>query len=116
MDTVTLTNGETVEAGCWLDGHMGWHNNARVVQIAKHHGFEIPDDYLDAYEAYAGADREPYDHNEAMTGQGELVDQATDFLEGLLPDEEDGEDHWSFVWDMGELSLLRVDKDVEPVL
>lgn len=44
MTFVKLSNGETVEAGMWLDGRFGWHNLYRVVQIAEGYGFSVPEE------------------------------------------------------------------------
>lgn len=92
-------------AGCWLDGNAGWHNHYRVVQLAVGQGFDLKPEDEKALDAYVQWRRDEIEDEEgvlaeAITGQGGLVDKATDHLEGLAP----AGHH--FEWDMGELSLL----------
>ncbi|MFC8428570.1 hypothetical protein [Streptomyces sp. NPDC057253] len=92
-------------AGTWLDGHMGWHNAYRVVLRAEEYGFVVPEDYRDAMDAYRESGSsfsfaEKEEHWDAINGQGELSDQATEYLQEHAPE------GFSFVWDMGELILM----------
>lgn len=86
-------------AGRWLDGHQGWRNNYRVVDVATEYGFVIPEEYRDALDRYRNGSESEGIH-EAICGQGELSDMATDYLNENAPD------GYVFVWDMGELSLM----------
>ena len=50
----TTTNGHTVDTGCVLDSHHGWHNHARMIAEAVSLGFELDDDaqaLVDRYDA-----------------------------------------------------------------
>lgn len=103
--TVTFPEISIGMAGCWLDGHYGWHNAYRVVDKAREFGFVVPDEYMDAMENYwdhgSGFSFEETDEQwEAIHGQGGLSDMATDFLQERAPKE------YQFVWDMGELILM----------
>lgn len=115
MTFVKLSNGETVEPGMWLDGRFGWHNLYRVVQIAEHHGFSVPEECREMYEEFKRADHWPDDDNDVMGGHGGLADQATDFLNSLMPETGDSGTSWVLDWDMGELLLFQVDADGNPV-
>lgn len=96
-------------AGTWLDGHVGWANHYRVVDRAVQYGYNLkPEDEatLDAYVAWMRDEfRDPESSlPEAIIGQGGLVDEVTEYLEGLAPR------GYHFEWDMGELSLLACDQ------
>ncbi|MFE0472615.1 hypothetical protein ACFW2V_13470 [Streptomyces sp. NPDC058947] len=107
-EAITLKNGSTVGTGTWLDGHMGWHNTYRIIDIAESHGFAMGDEDRKALEWYKessggcgdGTDAEE-NMAEAIIGQGGLSDRASDHMEELLPD------GWTLLWDAGELSLVR---------
>lgn len=106
-DTITLTNGEEVGTGTWLEGAHGWTNSYRVIDIAEGHGFTMDADEraaLDWYRASGESDAsgsdEELDMLEIVTGQRGLSDRATDHMEELLPG------GWTLHWDAGELSLL----------
>lgn len=90
------------DAGPWLDGNQGWHNQYRVVDIAQSYGWKGLDDFEDAeaiLARYRAGERTGEDVD-AMIGQGGIVDEATEYLEGLAPV------GYHFEWEMGELSLL----------
>ncbi len=97
------------DAGCWLEGAQGWANNYRVVDwAAGTFGFTVPEEYKAALEDYRkNGPSASEDSWEAMVGQGGLSDQATDHLQKLAPD------GFEFVWDAGELSLMRSDEAEE---
>lgn len=96
-------------AGCWLDGHQGWHNNYRVVDRATEYGFVVPDDYRSALTDFRENGHDCAMNSwDAITGQGELSDMATDYLNNNAPD------GFVFVWDMGELSLMT-DADAQNI-
>lgn len=107
MDSITLTNGSKVGTGTWLDGHHGWHNTYRIIEIAETHGFTLEAEDREALEWYKassggcgdGSDAEE-DMAETIIGQGGLSDRATDHMENLLPE------GWTLHWDAGELSLV----------
>ncbi|MET7984584.1 hypothetical protein [Streptomyces sp. NPDC005281] len=103
--TATLEKVEIWMAGCWLDGHFGWHNSYRVVLKAEEFGFIVPEEYREAMDNYCTNGNstlfiETDGQWEAVHGQGELSDQATDFLQERAPE------GYQFVWDMGEFMLL----------
>lgn len=89
-------------AGTWLDGCHGWHNNYRVVDCAVEYGFIVPEDYREALETFrhSGGHIMSDDVAEAIYGQGELSDMATDYLNEHAPE------GYVFVWDAGEFSLM----------
>lgn len=90
------------DAGTWLDGCHGWHNAYRVVDRATDYGFVIPPEYVDALADYRVNGPGASEGNwEAMIGQGELSDMATDYLQERAPA------GYAFVWDCGEFSLIR---------
>lgn len=94
------------DAGCWLDGHMGWHNHRRVVMIAHGLGMPLDADELKLINDYQQDEEnsvstgDALDRGEAVIGQGGLVDKATEYLESQAPE------GYHFEWDMGELSML----------
>jgi hypothetical protein len=103
------------DAGCWLDGSQGWHNNYHVIDRALDWGWAPKDitradlDTLTMFYAsgnvdatYALSDGSTGDYEGAtywITGQGELSDQATEYLQGIAPE------GYVFVWDDG-LALM----------
>lgn len=87
------------KAGCWLEGSQGWTNHYRVVYLAQSYGFKIDKSDEKEVDRYR-ADHGMSESGEAITGQGGLVDKATEYLESLAPV------GFHFEWDMGELSLL----------
>lgn len=89
------------DAGCYLDGHMGWHNTYRVVDLATESGWTVPTDYVTALADYReNGYMAEGDSIDAMMDQGGLVEQATDYLNSLAPD------GYVFLWDMGEFALV----------
>lgn len=97
---------EESEAGCWLDGNQGWNNTWRVIERAENYGFKVSDEdraLIEKYKETSGTDE---DAHEVISGQGELSDKATEWLEELAPN------GFTFVWDAGELSLMT-DEEAE---
>ena len=101
---------EPNNAGCWLDGHMGWHNHYRVIDVAFGWGWKPADEadvrvishaYEYQRETVTLASGEVIDTAGAMLDQGGLVDSATEYLESIAPE------GYTFEWDMGELSLIH---------
>lgn len=90
------------QLGTWLDGSQGWHNAYRVVDLAVGYGFKVPEGYETALENYRSNRADDNEH-EAIIGQGELSDMATEFLSDLI------EGPFEFVWDCGELRLATLD-------
>lgn len=87
------------DAGCWLDGAMGWHNTYRVIYVAKSYGMEITDEdikrvklFEDSDGLVAGTTDERLDYFEDIL---ELSNKATDYLDSLAPE------GYHFVWDDG---------------
>lgn len=100
-------------AGCWLDGHFGYHNAYRVVDRAKEYGFKVPEEYRSVMDKYhENGDETGFESMlteeewEAIHGQGELSEKATNWLEELAPK------GYVFVWDAGEFSLMN-EEDAE---
>lgn len=102
MDAPKIT---PADAGCWLDGAMGWHNTYRVAERAFAFGWlaDKPEDKasadatIEAFKAY----------RDGEGGDGDVVDvmheislDATDYLQSLAPD------GYSFEWDAGEFCLV----------
>jgi hypothetical protein len=111
--TVCLEKISISMAGCWLDGHFGWHNSYRVVLKAEEFGFVVPEEYRDVMDNYCTNGNSTFFNEtdeqwEAVHGQGELSDQATDFLQERAPE------GYQFVWDMGEF-LLMTDEEASYV-
>jgi hypothetical protein len=103
--TVTLEKVEIWMSGVWLDGRFGWHNSYRVVLKAEEFGFVVPEEYRDVMDNYRTNGDSMYftetdEQWEAIHGQGELSDMATDFLQERAPE------GYQFVWDMGEFQLM----------
>jgi hypothetical protein len=100
------------DAGTWLDGSQGWTNSYRVIDRAVAYGMAIdPDDdmirdaYADGADSVTLSTGEVLDAGsigEAISGQGELSDRATEYLESMAPD------GYTFLWDTGELSLTAI--------
>lgn len=89
------------QTGCWLDGHMGWHNHYRVVELAFAYGWQPTDraeiqEACDVYCASGGMK-----HADMFLDQGGLVDEATEYLDSIAPE------GYYFDWDVGELCLVR---------
>jgi hypothetical protein len=95
-------------AGTWLDGNQGWHNHHRVVDRAQAWGWKGLGEWEDGEEILTRyrANERTDDDIEVMIGQGGIVDEATEYLEGLAPA------GYHFEWDMGELSLVACE-DIE---
>lgn len=90
------------DAGTWLEGCHGWHNAYRVIDRATDYGFVVPPEYADALADYReNGDSVSDESHEAICGQGELSDMATDYLQERAPE------GYVFEWDMGELSLIQ---------
>lgn len=87
-------------AGCWLDGHYGWHNTYRVVELAEEYGFPLEAWEHAALDRYMDSDATDAD-TETVIGQGGLFDRATDYLNERAPE------GFHFEWDMGELCLVN---------
>jgi hypothetical protein len=92
---IVFTDADT---GCYLSGHMGWHNEYRAIDLAEAHGFTMEDSEHDI------VDRFRRDVPELTFSEfdyvHELCDAATNHLQSVT---ESGL-YWS--WDMGELSLV----------
>ena len=90
------------DAGCWLDGAMGWHNTYRVIERAQAYGFVLPNgaEDEDTIERYKEDSFDP-DAGECVM---EISNEATDYLQSKAPA------GYYFVWDMGELSLVHEDE------
>jgi hypothetical protein len=112
-------------AGTWLDGAIGWRNNGRVIEIAKHWGWkpsypgyaskralaQYRRTITRAVQIYMSGDTDAvlrskyeeltYDEiAEMVTGQGGLCDEVTEYLQSIAPE------GYTFEWDAGELSLV----------
>lgn len=102
--------------GCWLDGHMGYHNAYRVVLRAEEYGFKVPEEYASGMDKYREHGSQigfeellTDEEHEAINGQGGLSEKATEWLEELAPDGH------TFLWDAGELTLLT-EKEAEQAI
>lgn len=76
------TNGHAVTTGLVLDGHFGWHNHKRMIDVACDLGFPLPESdrvVLDAYDSG--------EHNEDMTHEFvfEMMDEAEQWLNHNTP-------------------------------
>jgi hypothetical protein len=92
------------DAGCWLDGSVGWHNTYRVCWRAFAYGWlaDNPDDKAElekTISAYQGDFDPDSDVPEVMH---DASNEATEYLQSLAP-----EDYY-FEWDAGELCLIHV--------
>lgn len=106
--TITLANGSDVEPGCWLEGHHGWTNSYRVVDLAVSHGMTLSEEdaeivkwYRESGDSDALDTDDELDAIEAMSGQGGISDRASDYLSDQLPE------GWVVRWDAGEMTVLR---------
>ncbi len=100
---------ETPKAsGCWLEGSRGWHASATLVRIAHDYGMTLTADdvaILDSYESglvekVGLSTGETVDPTECVTGQGDLADQAEEWLNDHVAPE-----GYSFGWNDGEFFL-----------
>lgn len=105
---------ETPKAsGCWLEGSRGWRASAALVRIAHDYGMTLTEDdlaILDAYEdgttdSLTLSTGETVDPAECVIGQGEMADQAEEWLN----------DHvapagYMFGWHDGEFFLWSDDQ------
>lgn len=91
------------EAGCWLDGAQGWHNNYRVVRRAVEYGMELPPEDHALLDRYEDAHETNDEAAGAIIDQGGLADRATEYLNQHAPD------GYVFVWEANELSLIPKD-------
>jgi hypothetical protein len=89
------------DAGCWLDGAMGWHNTYRVIYVAQRYGFALDADDETMVAEYAVDHVESDADYEAVYA---LSNEATDYLQSLAPE------GYDFVWDDG-LGLYQSDLD-----
>lgn len=108
MDAPKIT---PADAGCWLDGAMGWHNTYRVAERALDLGWlaDKPDEKASAEktialykasESQGMGNGESYDVFDVMQ---DISTDATDYLQSLAPE------GYSFEWDAGELCLWAED-------
>jgi hypothetical protein len=89
------------QAGCWLDGAMGWHNTYRVVAIAETYGFRLNDIDQETMREFR-LDSTSADVCEAAH---DIADDATDYLSDLAPD------GYAFEWDDGLYLVFISDDD-----
>lgn len=90
------------DAGTWVGGWHGVDSPALAIDKAEAYGFTVPDDYARALYNYRTHGHGAHvDDWEAVNGQGELSDMATDYLNDHAPE------GYLFRWDAGELSMLR---------
>lgn len=97
------------DVGCYLDGHFGWHNTYRVIELARSLGFVVSDadwrpieTYKEGYYDRDICEDEEYDAAaEAVNG---LSDAATEYLQSITAEGL----YWE--WDMGELCLVESDE------
>lgn len=94
----------SADAGCYLDGHLGWHNHKRVIDLAQQYGFTVSDSDRELVEAYDEG-REANDGDWAYDVIADLVDAATDYLQSITAE------GMVWEWDMGELSLWPTDDE-----
>lgn len=95
-------------AGCWIDGHNGWHANYQVVDIAFDWGWH-PEDETEVRRVrnlYATDDADDEITGD-MIDQGGYTDRATEYLESIAAE------GCYFEWDGGEL-FYRKDDDNGP--
>lgn len=89
------------QVGVWISSHNGWRGIYRGIDIAVDYGFIVPGEYRDALADYRENGPSAHEDNwEAIIGQGELSDMATDFLQDRAPD------GYVFMWEAGELTLI----------
>jgi hypothetical protein len=102
------------QAGCWLDGHFGWHNSYRVAELAFEYGWN-PEDrpdverIIDVYKSrdvFGPADKySDQEIDDACEQINDVVEEATDYLQSLAPA------GYVFEWDCGELCLWRAEDE-----
>lgn len=106
-------------AGCWLDEvHGQQRNNLRCFDLALEFGWvpedgfpmasRIRDAYEDGQDYIMDVTEGKIDINTAMTGQGELVDQATAYLNDHAPE------GYEVIWFEGNLFLQNEEGDDHP--
>lgn len=95
MPIFTCPDGRQVpfDTGCVFDGHWGWHNGYRVIELAWGLGFPLTDEDMALAESY---DRNELDHDStAADVVMDMVNDAEDFLNLHI------EDGYYFTWDDG---------------
>jgi len=88
------------DAGCWLDGSMGWHNTYRVIDRAIGYGWYAgqPTELAEVEEISRRAEAsDPTLDQEILSDNADL---ATGYLQSIAPE------GYVFEWDAGELTLL----------
>jgi hypothetical protein len=89
--------------GCWLESCRGWRAMSALVFVAHEYGMTLTFDDLDILAAYEAGqeeitlDGQVYIVPELVSGQGELADQAEDWLNDHV-----ASDGYSFGWSDGE--------------
>lgn len=95
---------DPIMAGCLLDGVHGWHNEYRVVDLAREYGFTLMDSDYKPFMNY----RSMGESGLSQTDMGiveALVDDATRYLNDLAPE------GYVVSWVDGDLVMERFGED-----
>lgn len=111
MSDNTMPRITSADAGTWLEGSQGWHNAYRVIWRAQEYGLVLSADdaaianaYAEELESVTLSTGETLDADTihvCVSGQGELSDRATEYLQSIT------QEGWIFEWDCGELYLYH---------
>jgi hypothetical protein len=98
--TTIYVNGQECNTGLVLDGHFGWHNHVRMLEVAEGLGWEIDDElraYMDLYESgdYDQDSNVPEYIFEAMD---EAENWLNDHTQGFPLEPEPGRPNISYIW------------------
>lgn len=97
--TIITCNGHVVEPGCVLDNHWGWHNHARMIEVATGLGFVISDEDQAVVDRYDSGESEDDDND------SEVVSDLMDEAERWLNDNTDGVGCF-WTWHDGDFVLV----------
>lgn len=75
-----IVNGQEAVCGLVLDGHFGWHNAVRMLQVAEGFGWEIDDELRTTMDRYDAGE------SEDDSADVEIIHEAMDEAEQWLND------------------------------
>ena len=101
MTAVTLTNGQTCEAGCLIAGHHGWRAMPASIYLAADLGFPLSEGDRVLVDLYVNGATDDY----IIDNVNGLADDAEEWLNDHCPD------GWCFTWKNGEFFLQPIEED-----
>ena len=77
------TNGHLVNTGCVLDNHFGWHNHARMIEVATGLGWDLSSEDWATVVLYDSGDSDPNGNDTEIVMS--LMDDAERWLNDNTP-------------------------------